>query len=198
MVVRGPVTGLLRRLRSGDEETIRKAILAAWLLFEQSQAAGKETGPDRTESDDFLERLREYQRAGILSSAHIGLVLSAEEEAVIIGALVELLDRGSPAAMSAAAPLAAARSAHAVLKLAEVTRRYAQEDTPYSRNAIYALGRTMEALSLEADGAPGHAALRAVVLEAIRYAAAEGADGVLRAREQAERELEWLSEDSGG
>ena len=213
MALRKVVEELLRDLSSDDERSLQATLLTTSLLLEQSN---RYQGYRRAVRDkDLLGRLpanytqrrrkairdeyRCYRDQGLFPERYLDLVLTDEEIDAITGALLGLLDRPPSTAADAAAALFRCGRLYAVSKLAEMVRRYAAIDADTAWNAIRALGAILRSSSMDPRRSLTLAQEQTVAeaIAALRFAAAEGHEGVLDARKAAEQELNWISEHFG-
>ena len=202
MVIRDVIKGLLRDLSSEDEDVLQGALLNARLLLEQSylhlsaQRAVRDDDLRKGLPTDYEQRrpqqIHEEFRS-LLPETYLDLVLTDEETDAITGMLLRLLNGPPQIAARAAAALDRCTRLYAVSKLAEVVRQYAPVDGSVTRSAIFALEDILASVDPRHPLTPEQGQTITEAYVALRFAAAEGIEGVWNAREAAERALSRIS-----
>ena|SRR5579859_1649850 len=198
---------ILSDLRSTDSARIEGGLLTAFFVLEQTarykaSAADNDnnvqaTPPDR---DEWLARLRsEYEAySGVrgFPAEYVGVVLPDSDVDTIVRALLQYVKGLDAKATNAIAAIAVSGRVWVVPLLAQLVRDTAEYDAPLARDAIYAMSKI-----LRENGIVPGAVLASDVdwimrdaVEALQLAAVSGAEGPLRAREQAQIELASLTE----
>jgi hypothetical protein len=193
-------------LSSAESERVERGLLTAFFVLEQTrryaaydQQEGAATGENR---DEWVERLRSEYKAYFdavgFPADYLGLILSDDQIDVIVRALLEQLEHQDARAQNAVAAIAVSGRVWVVPRLTKLVRDHVQDDTLLSRDAIQAIGKILRENSIRPSAAAATDEDQIIndAVETLRFAAAHGTSGPLRAREQAELELASLTKTS--
>lgn len=200
---------LIERLTSASGAELQRAILESGMVLEQSNKLESydrvvadprrlsEMEPDYLPNrrDQILREYANYAGMGIISSELLGLRLSNDDRDALTRALIGLLDRGPPIAIDAASAISYSGRLFAVSSLAQFVIRYAHDDNPAAASAIRALSELLNSRAVlnPEDWTPAETDAVRSAVDAVQFAAREGANGTLRAKEEAQRQLNRIS-----
>jgi hypothetical protein len=201
------VTRILSDISSKESEHVERGLLTAFFVLEQSRrykAAGHQDDAPAMSADtlEWLAGLRSeykvYSDLGGLPAEYLGVVLGQDQIDTIVGSLSLKLERQDAIARNAIAAIAVSGRPWVVPRLARFVRDYAQHDSPSARDAIHAIGKILRENGIwpGAGVTAEEDQILSEAIDALRFAAASGAQGPLRAREQAQLELASITKSS--